>query len=436
MRSKEKIMTPHVTPSKIISIFEEIIKAMSDVRFNLKNPSSDEPTLIHLIFIFNHTRFKYSTSEKIHPDFWNTTKQRAKETSKFPEYPEFNARLDKLEGAIKTIYRRLLNDNTVPTVERMKSDLDIALLKANVKEKIDLFGFIDKYCEESKATKKNTTIKSYKVSKKHLDDYCKHIGKKVSFEDIDLDFYNSFLSFLTLTEKLSQNSIGTHIKNLKVFMNEATERGINANLDFKRRKFKKVTEDTDKVYLSQSEIDVIYKLDLNENKKLEKVRDLFIVGCCTGLRFSDFSQLTEENYINGDKIRIKTQKTGEIVVIPMHRYIKELIKKYDGELPRIISNQKMNEYLKDVCKLAKLNEKVESSLTKGGVMKKTVSKKYKVISSHTARRSFATNLFLADIPAITIMKITGHRTEKSFLRYIRISQEENANKLLNHPFFN
>jgi integrase len=96
----------------------------------------------------------------------------------------------------------------------------------------------------------------------------------------------------------------------------------------------------------------------------------------------------------------------------------------------------MNEYIKKVGEIAKINEMTMSSITRGGMIEKTTTEKYKLISTHTARRSFATNLFLADVPAITIMKITGHKTDKSFLRYIRISQEENANKLLNHPFFN
>ena len=95
----------------------------------------------------------------------------------------------------------------------------------------------------------------------------------------------------------------------------------------------------------------------------------------------------------------------------------------------------MNLNLKHIGRLAKIKENVESSITKGGKLVKNTDFKYNLITTHTARRSFATNAYLADIPAIAIMKITGHQTEKSFLRYIRISQEENANKLLNHEFF-
>lgn len=218
-------------------------------------------------------------------------------------------------------------------------------------------------------------------------------------------------------------------------MNEATERGLNTNLDFKKRKFKKVTENADKVYLTINELKRMFELDLSEDTRLERTRDLFIVGCFTGLRFSDFIQLKKENIIDGNKIKIRTQKTGETVVIPLHPYVKTVFETYDGELPKPISNQKMNDYLKEVAKKAKIKERVEIGITKAGVLQKKLYKKHRLITTHVARRSFASNLYLADVPSITIMKTTGHQTEKSFLRYIRITQEENANKQLNHPYF-
>jgi integrase len=172
------------------------------------------------------------------------------------------------------------------------------------------------------------------------------------------------------------------------------------------------------------------------DKQLERIRDLFIIACFTGLRFSDFSELKRENIIEGNKIKIRTNKTDELVMIPLHKLVREILSKYSNEIPKALSNAKMNLNLKHLGVLAKINDMVEVSITKGGKLVKNSVKKSSLICTHTARRSFATNLYLAGIPSITIMKITGHQTEKSFLRYIRISQEENANKLLDHPFFN
>ena len=182
----------------------------------------------------------------------------------------------------------------------------------------------------------------------------------------------------------------------------------------------------------------MYNEDLKENSKLERVRDTFIVGCFTGLRFSDFTKLQPQHFKKiGDVevLEIVTQKTNQKVTIPIHPKVQSILKKYDGIMPRPISNQKMNEYLKDLGELVKINDDIVISRTKGGQRTEEVFKKYDLISSHTARRSFATNSFKAGVPSISIMKITGHTTEKSFLQYIKISSEENAVLMAQNSFF-
>jgi len=391
--------------------------------------------LIYLVFHFNKQKLKYSITDRINPDFWNPESQRARETKKYPEYPEFNTRLSNIESAVKTVYRKLLNDEIEPTPKNIKAELDILLLKETKKKKQTFFEFIKSFIEERKNIKSDGTIKAYQNILNCLKNYCEEKNCKLDFEDIDLTFYNSFVNYLTNDLKMAQNTIGNKIKNLKVIMNEASDRGLNKNFDFKSKKFKKVSEDNDKIYLNTSELQQIYSKDLSKIKHLERVRDLFILGCYTGLRFSDFTQIVKENILEGNKIKIRTQKTNELVVIPVHPFVKEILEKYDGNIPAPISNQKMNEFLKKVGEEAEIKEMIMSSITRGGIMERNTTEKYNLITTHTARRSFATNLYLADVPAITIMKITGHKTDKSFLRYIRISQEENANKLLNHPFF-
>jgi len=424
------------SPIVIYHIFIEKYISMATVSFYLKEPKSENETLIYLIFRFDNQKLKYSINDKIHPDFWNPENQRARETKKFPEFPEFNSKLDNIASKVKTAYRKIQNDEIVPTSKNIKNELDILLLKEEKKKKQTLFEFIDSFILEQKKIKSPATIKAYQNIQNYLKSYCEYKNCKLDFEDIDLGFYNSFINYMTVKQKLAQNTIGNKIKNLKVVMNEATDRGLNKNFDFKNRRFKKVSEDTDKIYLNTTELNSIYSKDLTKKKKLEKVRDLFILGCYTGLRFSDFTQLKKENIIDGNKIKIRTQKTNENVVIPVHSYVKEILEKYDGNIPEPFSNQKMNEYLKKVGEEAEIKEMTMTTITRGGIVEKVTTEKYNLISTHTARRSFATNLYLADVPAITIMKITGHKTDKSFLRYIRISQEENANKLLDHPFFN
>nr|WP_315253292.1 site-specific integrase [uncultured Flavobacterium sp.] len=410
---------------------------MSKVRFKLKEPNSKDDTLVYLMCYYQYKEFKCSTGERINPKYWNPKSQRAKETRQFPEYPEFNTRLDKFENAINNVFRRLLNDGIQPNNTILKKEIENELsdhiLKPN---KQTLLEFIENYIKESLTNKREGTIKVYKTTFKYLKEYSKKY-KQIDFENITLEFYNNYTAFLSQEHLLSANTVGKHIKTIKSFLNEATERGINQNLEFRKKKFKTIREEADTVYLSIKELEQIEKLKLSASPRLEKVRDLFLIGCYTGLRFSDFTQIKTEN-INLEKsmLLIRTQKTSERVAIPLHKTVKAIMQKYDYKLPIPFTNQIMNGYIKEVASLAGIKELTETTITRGGVVEKSTLPKFKLISTHTARRSFATNIYLADVPTISIMKITGHKTERSFMAYIRISQEENADKLLTHPFFN
>ncbi len=411
---------------------------MANAKFILKEPKSKEETLIYMLFRYQYKRFKYSTGEKILPKFWNVEKQRAKETKQFREYPEFNTRLNNFETAINTAFRKLLNDGVQPNNSILKEAFE-AELSGNILQgkKLTLLQFIENYIEESKAHKKAGTVKVYTTAYRYLKKYASYLNREIDFHSIDLEFYNQYVSFLSLEHNLAANTVGKHIKTLKTFMNEATDRGYNTNLEFKKRKFKTVREESDSIYLTLEELEKFEKLDLSALPRLDKVRDLFLIGCYTGLRFSDFTQIKPENIITEKSIiQVRTQKTGERVSIPLHKTVKKILAKYDNMLPKAYTNQVMNRYLKDVASLAGLKETVETTITRAGKVEKTPSKKFDLVSTHTARRSFATNLYLADVPSISIMKITGHRSERSFLQYIRVTQEQNADKLVNHPFFN
>lgn len=411
---------------------------MAKVKFILKEPSSKNETLIYLVYNYQYKRFKYSTGEKINPKFWNERYQRAKETKKFPEYPEFNARLEKFQNCLNNSFRKLLNDNIQPNNELLKKELEYQLDDSKLKaRKISLFDFIDNFIEESKSIKQPSTITVYNTTLKHLRNYAEKRNKGIDFSNINLTFYSNFTKYLSQDLEMSTNTIGKYIKTIKTFLNEATERGYNENLEFRKSKFKTTSEETDNVYLSTEELKIIEEKDLSSYPSLEKVRDLFLIGAYTGLRFSDFSQIKQENIIEEKSIiQIRTQKTKEKVSIPIHKVVKRILVKYDNAIPKAFTNQIMNKYLKDIAEECEIDTPTELTTTKSGKTNKTTVPKHKLITTHTARRSFATNCYLADIPSISIMKITGHKTEKSFLKYIKVTQEQNADKLLNHSFFN
>jgi integrase len=424
---------------------------MAKVIFVLKEPNGENPTLIYLLFSYSHTitdstgkkKYKFikiSTSEKVHPDFWKDRPYyRVKKTPSFPEYAEMNARLDFLESTINTAYRRLVNDgNSNPTPEMIKDEYEKMIGKREKEVKVGVIPFIERQISESKALRSENTIKKYNTTLKHLKDYSDSRGIWLEFKDINMRFYSDFHQYLVIENNFTDNTFGKYIATLKAFLNTATEQGLNESKDYKSRRFKVLKEDVDKIYLTIDELNNIYKLDLRDNKKLERVRDMFVMECYLGLRFSDIGTLSSENIYTTDQgqfIKIRTKKTEEVVICPMHPIVKKIFKKYDNDLPKPISNQKTNDYLKIIGRKAKITDEVKVTKTIGGKVDTTIQNKCDLITTHTARRSFASNAYLAGLPAISIMKITGHRTEQSFLRYIRITPEENAMKLLDHPFF-
>jgi len=406
---------------------------MANYNFTLRNKNSTTATPIYLVIRWNNLKLVYPTFEKILPTYWNFVKQKA-DKKNFPEQSEFNYRLEKINTDSKRIFLKFKNDNEnqEPTKPELKSELD-KVFKRSKSIKFTLYSFIESFIVKSSAQKKPLTITQYKNTVSHLKSY----SEKLDFKSITLDFYYDFTAFLLNDKQLSPNTVGKIIKTLKTFLNEATEREINTNLAFRSRKFKKYEQPTEKIYLTDADVDKLYNLDLSNNKKLDTTRDLFIIGCYTALRSSDYTQIQPE-YITkrGSQLKIKTFKTGEIVVIPLHYRVKEILKKYDNSLPGAISNQWTNKYLKEIGKLAKINEIIIKTEQKGKLRIDKKVKKYELITTHAARRSGATNMFLADIKPINIMKITGHKTEKSFMRYIRITAEENADLLMSNKFFN
>jgi len=178
-------------------------------------------------------------------------------------------------------------------------------------------------------------------------------------------------------------------------------------------------------------LDAIMAVELKSQADII-ARAKFIIGAYTGLRVSDFNNLNDVN-IGGRYLTITAKKTGQKIITPINSRARELIDTVDVFAP--LSDQFINRAIKEIARAAGIVEPVEVVKYIAGRRVHNVFEKWELISSHTARRSFATNAYKAGVPTIAIMKITGHTTEKSFLRYIKISKEENAELMAEHPFF-
>lgn len=257
---------------------------------------------------------------------------------------------------------------------------------------------------------------------------------KDDFSVFDERFERLFTDWAYTSKNYRQNTIPATFSVLKVWLNAA-----KAEKLFEGEAYKKYVSkgaDVDNIYLTKDEIERIYRLDIpsliakgeiDAKSSIEKTRDLFVIGCWTGLRRSDINRLEKALFdIEKRTITIVTEKTGEMVTIPMHPFIEELFKKYDGNFPKLTDKGNTNRHLQEIGRHAQIDDNVMVKETRGGKIDSHIYKKYQLIRMHTARRSFATNLYLDGAPTIKIMKLTGHTTETNFLKYVKITREENA----------
>jgi hypothetical protein len=272
----------------------------------------------------------------------------------------------------------------------------------------------------------------------------------LDWEDIHIDFFRDFVNWFN-EKNYSQNTIAHHIKTLKTIMKQGKEDKKHNNLEFQRSAFKVESIEVDTIYLNEEELKKIYDLDLTEVKEgydidpvelpgLDAARDVFLIGCWTCQRFSDYSRINKVTVQDGRRvIKMVQVKTGNKVVVPVRPELDMVLKKYqiandEYQLPKVWE-QKLNKRIKTVCKLAGLTELIEITKIKGG--KKVTAKypKYKLVSSHTARRSGISNLYNAGVPSLFIMKLSAHRTEREFMKYLRLTEDEIAKKLSEYDYF-
>lgn len=431
---------------------------MAKFNFNLREPQSSKPTIIYLVIRYNNKRLVYSTKERILPRRWDSKKQQQiqisiprghtlkdlseQEQQEYKSIEKFNLRLSEMKNRAIDIFDSFKNQNDLnePPPKQLKQLLDIELQRLQSVNK-DFFSYLKNYIEqqknlmiaEGKEINRGSIYKSYNQLYTHLVDYANARKRRLDFEDIDLEFYHDFVDYLKNKKHHLANTIGKHIKSLKTVLNAATEDGYNTNMKYKSKRFKILTESVDSIALNKGELEILFNLDLSDNKRLEKVRDLFLVGCWTGMRFSDFTRIKPEN-IEGEFIQIETRKTRERVVIPIHWTVLKIMEKYKDKypnrLPPAISNVKMNVYIKEICrKIPQFKKKTNISLTKKIEGQKVIisnAPKSELVSTHTARRSFCTNQYRLGVDILSIMAVSGHESERTFLKYIKVTPKEHA----------
>jgi hypothetical protein len=375
--------------------------------------------IIHLRYYSGGRRFTVSTGQKIDPAHWNEPAGCLRKT--YPKFKQLDQHLKTIASEVERIHLETLNKKRNLTAESFKAELLKVIRLKNARA--DTFvEWVDDWIVRS--GKNERRKQQFKVTLNHLKSYP---GVK-DFDDITPSWVQRFKDHME-SGGAAVNYVAKQVRMIKQLMNEATAEGVTSNYSHRSTKFKVDGEAVQSVYLTLEELKSVRAVNLPPY--LDNARRLFLLGCYTGLRYSDFSRLKAAN-VSGGLISIRQSKTGADVVIPVHPVVGWILS--EG-LPRPISNQVLNRYVKEICRRAGIVSAVVKSSTKGGKKMSEPFKKYELVVTHTARRSFATNAFLSGVPAISIMRITGHGTDAAFMRYIKVSGEENARNVAEMPFF-
>ncbi|CAK7062749.1 MAG: Tyrosine recombinase XerC [Petrimonas sp.] len=395
--------------------------------------AGDGKTPLYVRYNYNRTkRTLISTGYTIKPDHWDDKKRWIKRAC--PEFEEIDSALTKITSKLGEILTYAKDNGIDPIVDFVLLELEKNREYEQRSNRVNMFDTLELYIEEKKGKVSADQIKDYKSLRKHLTNFKEHSSQPVTFRNLNLKFYNEFMDYLFYkaekpdgTIGLLTNSAGKVIRLLKGFVNYQIAKGTIPAVDLSH--FKVVEEETDAIYLSENELAKIYNLKLSDDKELEEIRDIFIVGCYTGLRYSDLSTLSPEHIdVTNETISLKQRKVHKAVIIPMIDYVPNILEKYNYDLPKVPS-YKFNERLKELGKKAKLKQKVEVVRKKGNLRVKEVHEKWEMMSSHTCRRSFCTNMYLSGFPAEELMRISGHKSPAAFMRYIKVDNMQAANRL-------
>jgi integrase len=414
---------------------------MATVSYYLAKAKPDKKGRVQIMLQCTHNgkRFRYYTGEKIDPKFWSNSK-------KNPIKPAYNDDgtlinyLNGLETKILNIVRDYKGTQRTLSIDMLKTKFLQESSNETGRSFLELF---DHFINSSSINRAKGTTKNYKNSLHYLTEFQKDKNFDYQFEAINMAFYEAFTEYLIVKKELSNNTVGRIVKVLKTFLNWSIDNKFNNNLEYK--KFKVAREEIEIIYLTDIELKNLFNLKITDEvvakareefkdltitkEPLDRARDLFCFGCFTGLRFSDIASM-DKNNIKDDEIQVRTQKTKDMLSIPLIPQAASILKKYNNSLP-VISNQKLNKALKALGKVAEIKQEIAIQRYRGAKRLDSKIPKHKLITTHTARRTFITLSLEKGIRPEVVMSITGHKDYRTFKAYIKITDTIKRESLLN-----
>lgn len=432
---------------------EDKSKAVATVNFLYRSTKAQAPLNIRLLHRFFDdsepkgyrdlilgTKTKLSVSKH----YWNQQHnlKRVKDIEISNKQTEINTELNQIERYVLRLFNALNSvESTIISKDWLKTVIESYYNPDDITASIpkDLLGYIDYYIEDMKHDFSRASVAKLNVVKNKMQRLQEKRGKIIMISEIGGNFKNEFAEYYKV-EKYSQNTAHRELGTIKTFCKHARSKGVQIHHELDDLMLKK--KSVKNVYLTFDELKKIEDATMNHEHQ-DNARDWLIISCYTGQRISDFMRFNS-NMMRIEKgkslLEFKQKKTQKLMTIPLHQKVLEILEKRNGEFPRSISDQRYNDYIKEVCELAGLNELIEGKRSKNISKDKKVSKirsvsgtfeKWELVSSHIGRRSFATN-FYGQIPTNYLIYVTGHSSESLFLQYVGKSNKDLALELLNY----
>ncbi len=392
---------------------------------------------------FASKRIEFTTGYRIDATKWDADKQRVKNgcSNKLKQSAsEINASLLEYYTEIQSIFKRFEVEDVMPTPEQIKEAFNALHKPVSEEPKpkkealpCDFFQVFDDFVEDCgrQSNWTDSTFEKFAAVKNHLTNF----REGLTFEFFDERGLNDYVGYLRDVKEMRNTTIGKQLSFLKWFLRWAFKKGVHQNNAYDSYKPKLKSTQKKIIFLTWDELNRLREFKIPFNKQaLERVRDVFLFQCFTGLRYSDVFNLRRSD-IKGDHIEVTTVKTSDSLIIELNNHSKAILDKYkdvafeyDKVLP-VITNQKMNDYLKELAELAGIDEPIRQTYYKGNERIDDVTPKYALLGTHAGRRTFICNALALGIPPQVVMKWTGHSDYKAMKPYIDIADDIKANAM-------
>ena len=392
---------------------------------------------------FASKRIEFTTGYRIDSAKWDADKQRVKNgcSNKLKQSAsEINASLLEYYTEIQSIFKRFEVEDVMPTPEQIKEAFNALHKPVSEEPKpkkealpCDFFQVFDDFVEDCGRQNNwtDSTFEKFAAVKNHLTNF----REGLTFEFFDERGLNDYVGYLRDVKEMRNTTIGKQLSFLKWFLRWAFKKGVHQNNAYDSYKPKLKSTQKKIIFLTWDELNRLREFKIPSNKQaLERVRDAFLFQCFTGLRYSDVFNLRRSD-IKGDHIEVTTVKTSDSLIIELNNHSKAILDKYkdvafknDKVLP-VITNQKMNDYLKELAEMAGIDEPVRQTYYKGNERIDDVTPKYALLGTHAGRRTFICNALALGIPPQVVMKWTGHSDYKAMKPYIDIADDIKANAM-------